>query len=174
MKKLILLLAILIPTLALFYFALQRNPRELPSSLIGKKVTPFQLTSLDGKEISLEMAKGKPVVINFWSTWCGPCIAEYSLLKEAAQDPALKEVVFYSVLYEDTPENAKSFMKRYGTSFPVLLDPDLRVAIDFGVAGVPETFFIDAEGALQYKHAGALTPRILDDKIRKLKEGRTP
>ena len=74
-------------------------------------------------------------------------------------------VLFYSVLYEDTVQNANDFIKSYGEAAVVLLDPELKTAINYGVAGVPETFFIDTEGRVTYKHAGVLTPDLLYEKL---------
>ncbi|MBF0491171.1 MAG: TlpA family protein disulfide reductase [Deltaproteobacteria bacterium] len=161
MKKLLIFLAIFVPTIALLYFSLQRDPRDLPSVILEKKASAFELTSLDGKKISLEMARGKPLILNFWSTWCGPCAAEYNLLKQAYERLSPQGVAFYSILYEDTPENAKKFITQYGPGVPILLDPGLKTAIDYGVSGVPETFFIDAQGRVRYKHAGILSSEII-------------
>ena len=165
MKKVLILLVILIPTMALLYFSLTRDLRELPSTLGGKPASLFSLETLDGKKLSLNEARGHPLVLNFWSTWCGPCEAEYALIKQAYEALSPQGVLFYSILYEDTPENAKAFIAKNGASVPVLLDPGLRTAIDYGVSGVPETFFIDAKGIIQYKHSGALTPQVLMENI---------
>jgi len=168
MKKIIILLAILVPSIALLYFSLTRDPRELPSMLVGKRAPAFALETLDGKKLSLEMAHGKPLVLNFWSTWCEPCEAEYALIKRAYEALSPNGVVFYSVLYEDTTENAKAFIARNGAAAPILLDPGLKTSIDYGVSGVPETFFIDGEGTIRYKQSGVLTPDILTQNVRQI------
>jgi cytochrome c biogenesis protein CcmG/thiol:disulfide interchange protein DsbE len=166
LKKGIIFLAVLVPIVALLYFSLTRNPRTLPSALIGKPAPAFELTTLEGEKISLTSLRGKPVVLNFWSTWCGPCIAEHQLIRQAVRAYAPAGVLFYSILYEDTPENAGRFIAEFGKGAPVLLDPGLKTAIDYGVAGVPETFFINREGTVVSKYAGALTPEILDNQLR--------
>lgn len=171
MNKFLILVAILVPTLALLYFGLGRDPRALPSALVSRPAPNFDLTTIDGKKISLADAKGKPVVLNFWSTWCGPCAAEYQLLRQAGNIYTPQGVLFYSVLYEDTVENVRQFIGRYGEAGPILLDPGLRTAIDYGVSGVPETFFVDANGIILYKHAGVLTPDIIEENIGKMLEG---
>lgn len=170
MKKLILFVVLVAPIVALLYFSLTRDPRELPSALIGKPAPDFLLSDLDGKRVALSSLKGKPVILNFWSTWCGPCLGEHRLIRQAARAMEPKGTLFYSILYEDTPENAKQFIARYGKAAPVLLDPELRTAVDYGVAGVPETFFIDKEGVVRYKQAGMLTPEILWEQAEAIQE----
>ena len=72
---------------------------------------------------------------------------------------------FYSILYSDTAENARSFIAQYGPAAPILMDPDMHTSIDYGVSGVPETFFVDSGGKVLYKHAGPLTPDVLSEKV---------
>ena len=150
---------------ALLFFSLTRNPRELPSALIGKPAFPFSLKTLDGKPFSLSDAKGKPLILNFWATWCGPCIHEHQVIQQAIRMYEPKGIQFYSILYEDSVENAEAFLKKYGTAAPVLLDPDLKTAIDYGVAGIPETFFIDPEGKISYKQAGVLSQELIFEQL---------
>lgn len=174
MKKGILFLLILIPTVALLYFGLTRDPRTLPSALLGKPALSFDLEKIEGGRFSLSEAAGKPLVLNFWSTWCGSCAAEHRVIQRAVNEYSQKGVLFYSILYEDTTENAKKFVARYGEGAPILLDPNLRTAIDYGVAGVPETFFIDRAGRVLYKHAGPLNPVLVREKIGELLAGGVP
>lgn len=163
--KTLIFFAVIVPTIALLYFSLTRNPRDLPSVLVQREAPPFELTTLEGETISLKSAIGQPVILNFWSTWCGPCVVEHRVIQEAIRRYAQSGVLFYSILYEDTPENARQFLAKYGKAAPVLVDPNLRTAIDYGVTGVPETFFIDRTGKIVYKHAGPLTPGLVTEKI---------
>lgn len=172
MKKIIIFLAILIPTVALLYFSLTRDPRTLPSTLVGKRAPDFTLESLDGEKTSLASTRGSPVVLNFWSTWCNTCEAEYQLLRRAAGVYSPQGVKFLEVLYEDTPQNAKAFIATQGESAPVLLDPGLKTSIDYGVSGVPETFFINTDGIILYKHSGMLTPGVLYTQLNRLTQER--
>ncbi len=175
MKKLLILLAILLPTLALFYFGLSRDPNVLPSALLEKEAPDFQLKTIDGAEVHLKDSRGKPVLINFCFTLCSSCAMEHQLIREAYKIYSAQGIQFYSVLYEDTPENAQQFMKTYGAAAPILLDKDLRTAIDYGVAGVPESFFINREGKVVFKQAGVLTEGLLAEQFdRLLKEGQKP
>lgn len=168
MKRWVLWFAILIPPLALLLFSLTRNPRDLPSTLIGRPAPPFELTTLDGKKASLSQTQGDPLVLNFWSTWCGPCVGEHQLIRQAMKQYGNSQVTFYSILYEDTVENARAFLTRFGEAAPILLDADLRTAIDYGVSGVPETFFIDRNGIVLYKQSGMLRSEILFGQIERL------
>ncbi len=173
MKKILIFLVLVLPVLALLWFSLTRNPRDLPSALIGRPAPDFTLSTLEGKKISLDEAKGNPVVLNFWSTWCGPCVGGHQLIREAIRIASPSGVRFYSVLYEDTVENASRFIEQYGKAAPILLDPGLRTAIDYGVSGVPETFFISRDGIIVAKQSGMLVFDFLMENIKKLVEERT-
>jgi cytochrome c biogenesis protein CcmG/thiol:disulfide interchange protein DsbE len=123
--------------------------------MVGRTAAAFGLRTLDGARVSLADLRGSPVVVNFWASWCVPCREEASLLEAlAAQGPGGLRVV--GVLYEDSPENARAFAEQYGVSYPTLLDPDGRAAIDYGVLGIPETFFVDRSGIIRAHQVGAL------------------
>lgn len=162
------MIIIAIPSIAVLYFGLTRDPRTLPSALVKKPAPLFSLINLEGKSVSLTEAKGHPVVLNFWSTWCGPCLAEHQTIRHGIHLFEPQGVIFYSILYEDSPENAQAFIREYGKAAEVLLDPGLRSAIDYGVAGVPETFFIDREGRIVHKQTGVLTMEVLVGTLEKL------
>lgn len=164
MKRVIMLLAIVLPTLALFYFGLSRDPHLLPSALVGKPAPLFDLKTVDGKRYALADLKGTPVVVNFWSTWCSSCTAEHALFTEAAETTK-PHVHFFSILYDDTTENAQEFSARHGGTVPILLDPKLDTSIDYGVSGVPETFFINRDGIVIFKQVGTLNEGVLSEKL---------
>jgi cytochrome c biogenesis protein CcmG, thiol:disulfide interchange protein DsbE len=164
-KKTLLFLLIFLPILYFLTFSLSRSPRDLPSALIGKEAPLFELTTLDGSSYSLEKARGRPVIVNFWATWCDPCIYEHEVLRAASTQYKDMEIDIVAILYEDTPEKAQAFIRKHGRAAPILLDTDLQTAIDYGVSGIPETFFINTEGVVSYKHTGVLTPEIMDEQI---------
>ncbi|TVQ86213.1 MAG: TlpA family protein disulfide reductase [Deltaproteobacteria bacterium] len=141
-----------------------QDPRALDTRvMVGATAPDFVLQDLDGAEVELASLKGRPVVINFWSTWCQPCKVEHPLLQRA---PALyPDVAFVGVLYQDKPEAARSYLKRAPVDYAQLVDPAGKVAIAYGVTGVPETFFIDPHGRITHKLARALTAEDLAENL---------
>ena len=130
------------------------DPHAVPFVLAGKEASDFELTSLDGTTVKLSDFRGKPVVINFWSTWCQPCKIEHPILLDAARIYQPMGVRFVSVLYQDDAAKARVYLRKNGSEWPTLVDPGGRTAISYGVAGVPETFFIDRNGVVVHKVAG--------------------
>ncbi|HUP58932.1 MAG TPA: DsbE family thiol:disulfide interchange protein [Thermoanaerobaculia bacterium] len=149
-------LAVILPFLGLLFFALGKDPTRIRSPLIGKAAPEFTLRDVTtGEIVSLESARGKPMVVNFWATWCVPCYAEHPYLVAAARQYG-DQVLFVGVVYEDEEEAINRFLRQYGRSYPALQDQDGRAAIAYGVYGVPETFFIDGKGQIVAKHEGPL------------------
>lgn len=136
-----------------------KDPHALPSVLEGRPAPTFTLQDLDGNTVSLSDFAGQPVVLNFWASWCSPCAYEHPFLIEAAE--AFPDVRFLGLLYGDTEEAARTFLRHRGSAYPTLQDPAQRVAIDYGVAGVPETFFVDAEGMIVTKITGPVNQTTL-------------
>jgi cytochrome c biogenesis protein CcmG, thiol:disulfide interchange protein DsbE len=145
-----------------------QNPHAVPFNLQGKPAPAFTLKSLDGaEEYSLEKLRGKAVVINFWATWCQPCKLEHPVLDWGANE--LKEqAVFLGVINGDTEENARAFIQKYGSAYPQLVDPNSSMSVDYGIAGVPETYFIDKAGIIRHKHIGPIDPQTLVAQVRAL------
>jgi cytochrome c biogenesis protein CcmG/thiol:disulfide interchange protein DsbE len=152
----------------MFAFALQKgDPSKLPSALIGKPAPALELPPLDGLALAdgqpaagltrQALAAGKVSVVNFWASWCGPCVEEHPLLVRLSGDPDIK---LYGVNYKDQAANARRFLGRYGNPFTAVgVDANGRAAIDWGVYGMPETFVVDGQGVIAYKHVGPLTPK---------------
>jgi cytochrome c biogenesis protein CcmG/thiol:disulfide interchange protein DsbE len=149
-----------------------RDPHQVPFMLKGKPAPEFKLRTLDARqEISLAQLRGKPVVVNFWSTWCGPCKMEHPVLEWGFREYG-SQVQFLGSIFEDTEENARAFIRQHGSPFPQLVDPLSRLAVDYGVAGVPETYFIDASGVIRDKHVGPIDPKTLATQLKSLLEPR--
>jgi cytochrome c biogenesis protein CcmG/thiol:disulfide interchange protein DsbE len=133
-----------------------KDPHAVPSVLEGKPAPDFSLVDMDGNPVALSSLAGSPVVLNFWSTWCQPCKIEHPLLQQA---PAVfPDVKFYGIIYADQTPAVRRFLDQSGQRYPHLVDPGGRTALDYGVAGVPETFFIDRYGQIVAKHVGPLSP----------------
>ena len=155
---------------ALLGFGMTRDPREIPSPLVGRSAPAFTLETLGGDSISLADARDAVTVLNFWASWCLACRQEHPALVRAWERYEVpgKGVRFLGIVYQDTRANAERYMERHGGGWTNLLDPDTRVAIDFGVYGVPETYFIGADGRIAHKHAGPVTDRLLVEQIERL------
>ncbi len=145
-----------------------RNPREVPFGMKGKAAPAFTLQDLTtGETVSLEALDGKPVVINFWASWCGPCKLEHPNLEWAARTYG-QQVHFLGMIFEDTPENARRFLAQYKPGYRHLVDPNSLTAVRFGAAGVPETYFITREGTIHDKYQGPIPRDVLAGHIRTL------
>jgi cytochrome c biogenesis protein CcmG/thiol:disulfide interchange protein DsbE len=141
---------------------LKLNPREVPSPLIGKPAPAFALPRLDdtSRVVRREDLLGRAYVLNVWASWCAPCRAEHPLIVDFARR---SKVPVYGLNYKDQRGAAQAWLKALGDPYvATLVDADGRTGIDFGVYGVPETFVVDAEGRIRFKHIGPLT----DDAIR--------
>ena len=143
-----------------------RDPREVASPLIGRAAPAWTLTTLDGETLSNADFAGRPYVVNFWASYCIPaCVDEHPVLADAHERHA-DEVAIVGVLVNDAPTDAQSFLARYGDAgYPQLEDPGGRLAIEFGVTGPPETYFVDADGILRAKQFGPLTAELMAERL---------
>lgn len=146
---------IVVPLLVFLAIGFRFDPRSIESPLIGKPAPEFELEDLDGQRVDLADLGGKPVVINFWATWCQPCVVEHPLLVQASRTYEGR-AHFLGIVYQDEPNLIRRFVERRGAWGPSLLDPDSRVAITYGVYGAPETFILDADGTIVRKVTGML------------------
>jgi cytochrome c biogenesis protein CcmG/thiol:disulfide interchange protein DsbE len=167
--KLGLMLLPAVGVLALLAYGFSREPGRIDSPLIGGPAPDFTLELLDGGRLELSELRGRPVLVNFWASWCYPaCWNEAPRLEAAWQQYRDRGVMVVGVVYQDTAENAREFVRKHGKTYPNGLDPAGRVALDFGVYGVPETFFIDGTGVIADKHIGEIPTSTLVTKIEAL------
>jgi len=171
------IVAIVIAMVVVFSQGFGKDPSLIASPLIGKPAPEDTMAFLetDG-DLSLADLRGEVVVVNFWASWCFPCRQEHPVLEAAAAAYADEPVSFVGVVYQDEPQQAIAFLDQFGraegTSY--LVDPESRAAIDFGVFGVPETFFISPDGTIMAKKTGPLTPFEVSNTIDTLLRGETP
>jgi cytochrome c biogenesis protein CcmG/thiol:disulfide interchange protein DsbE len=153
--------AAVVPVLMLLAYGFKTDPREIPSPLLGRPAAAFSLATFAGPPVSLESLRGKVVLLNFWASWCVPaCYDEAPALERTWRDYKDKGVVVVGVDIQDSEEAARKFLAKFGHTFPNAPDPGGRVAVDYGVYGVPETFFIDRKGRVRFKQVGALTDEV--------------
>jgi len=131
------------------------DDEEEPSPLVGQPAPAFTLERLGGGTVDSATEKGQHVVVlDFWATWCGPCVKALPLVAEVAETYRPKGVVFYAVNQREKPEDIERFLKNKGLSVAVALDKDAAVGKSFGVKGIPQTVIIDKAGVVQAVHVG--------------------
>ena len=127
----------------------------------------FNLKLFDGGSFRMSDHLGAPVIVNFFASWCIPCIAEAPALEAVSRDYAERGVTVLGVAVQDTETKAREFVEKHGLTFPTGLDEG-EIKEAYGVFGIPTTFFIDREGFIQYTHAGIMTEDLLRHELEKL------
>ena len=141
------------------------DPSVLPSALIDQPAPAFDLPPLPGRAAGFTSNDlgGQAVLVNVFASWCAPCLAEHPILTRLALEEG---VTIFGINYRDEPEDAVTWLDRHGDFYTRIgTDPDGRAAIDWGVYGVPETFIVDAEGRIRFRHAGPLTPALVAEEV---------
>jgi len=166
MMRFLPLLAV-VALLLVFTIGLFREDRDvLRSTFLDEPAPVFSVPKYKakGEEVSLaQMKGGGPVVLNFWASWCGPCIVEHPEITKLSK---LDGVRVFGINYKDKTDDAQRFLDRYGNPFTEIgVDEKGRAAIEYGVAALPETFVINGEGRVIYKHTGPIGPGDYDEKL---------
>jgi len=138
----------------------------------AKPAADFTLATLEGDSVQLSKLRGKVVMIDFWATWCGPCVAELpNLVKLYQKYSANPDVVFLSIDTNEPATAIKPFMEKNGYSFTVLIGNQTTVPQQYGVEAIPTKFLIDKNGKIQFKHiGGGPSPKVIDELSRELDE----
>jgi cytochrome c biogenesis protein CcmG/thiol:disulfide interchange protein DsbE len=157
--------------LALLAFGFTREPRYIESPIVGRSAPSFTLRLFDGSTVRLDEFRGKVVFIDFWASWCPPCREEAPALEATWRRLRAEGVLFLGVNTQDEEPKARAFIEEFSISFPNGRDPDGRIAIDYGVWGLPEAFIVDPTGRITYKHIGTLGTALLEAKIDEARRG---
>jgi cytochrome c biogenesis protein CcmG/thiol:disulfide interchange protein DsbE len=156
----ILVLAALV---ALFAVGLQHDPREVPSPLIGKAAPAFHLPLREGAVYTERDLKGRPLLVNFFASWCEGCQVEHPGLLKLARE---QNVEIVGMAYKDKPADLNLWLQRHGDPYrKIVLDEQGSAGLDWGVYGVPETFVLNAQGVIVYKQIGPMTEQAWQEKI---------
>ncbi len=165
MPRYLLPLGFFLGLVLIFIYGLRHDPSHVPSPLINKPAPAFSLPTLHRPAVRIELAdlKGKVSLINVWASWCAACVTEHPLLVEAAGRHALN---LYGLNYKDVRQTALQWLDQLGNPYLESgFDQSGKTGLDYGVYGVPETFILDKNGIIRYKHIGPVDRRQLDTVI---------
>jgi thiol-disulfide isomerase/thioredoxin len=167
MNKILAIFLVLIFTSGLLLVGCSTKPSETqPSEAaeVGKTAPNFQLENLEAKTVSLDSLRGKPVLINFWATWCGPCLDEMPFLQEIYSEWSSKGLMFLSINSGETATKVRSYMQQFGFSFPALVDSKNEVAATYRILYLPTTILVDKNGVILEIKVGAFPDKATIEK----------
>ncbi len=184
LKILRLLAFVLVPALFVGFVAFMLLTTAPPNTLVGRRLPAFSLEQLGSDErLTAADLEGKAVVVNFWASWCVPCVEEAPDLQAAHVKYAEDDVVVLGVNVQDSEKDALAFAEKYGITYPIVRDPNLSLYKELGVRGLPETFFVDKDGVFigvgsgrqvgqsgTTKTLGAIDPALLESQIQTMIE----
>lgn len=162
---------VLLGLIALFAVGLTRDPREVPSPLVGKPAPAFALPGLGGTPAQVTPAdwRGRTVLVNYFASWCAGCRVEHPLLMQLAREQGVEIV---GLAYKDADADTQAWLDRHGNPYrSVIADTAGSAGLDWGVYGVPETFVVGPDGTILFKQIGPMTPEAWETKIRPLLAG---
>jgi len=136
---------------------------------IGSTAPDFQLPALDGDgDVRLADFRGRPVIVNFWASWCNPCRKEFPLLQQALRDHRADRLAVVGVTYQDIPGDSRDFVKKQHATWPQGVDDNGEVAAAYGVRAIPQSFFVRPDGTIAARAFGTTTEAALADPLSKL------
>ena len=153
MKKTWIILLALLVTASTMLTACRSSQNWTPT--VTNQAADFELADLNGQTVSLSGLRGRPVLVNFWATWCGPCTHEMPFIQAVHEQWSNSDLVIMAVNVGEKSSRVQEFMNQNGYSFPVLLDSDGQVAGKYRITGIPTSLFIDKEGIIQMMKIGA-------------------
>ncbi len=161
----------------LFGKSLTLDAKKMNSPLIGQRARDFKVQVLQGSEsilghhaesLSLSDLKGKPLILNFWASWCSTCAEEASIIEAFWKKHSSEGVRILAIAVHDRMEDVRFVTKSLGKSYPIAIDDEGKTALNYGVTGVPETIFINAQGLVIHKETGPVTRALLEEKAKLL------
>ena len=153
MRKRLIVVLVLVIAVGVAVAACQSGESAVPQA--GKPALDFELPDLSGQTVSLSGLRGQPVMVNFWATWCGPCVHEMPFLQAVHEGWSARGLVILAVNVGDSPAQVQQFIDGNGYTFPVLLDAEGEAAERYRVRGIPTTIFIDKEGIIKEMKVGS-------------------
>lgn len=172
MKRLLFLapVGVFVVLLVVFFLGLGRDPRALPSVFVGKTLPEFSAPPVRPNDVGLtraDLSGGEPVLLNIFASWCGPCRVEHPVFMRLRAEG----VPIHGLDWKEPADAGYAWLQANGDPYiRAGSDPSGRVGIELGVAGVPETFVLDKQGRVRYRHVGAVTPDVWERKLRPLME----